>query len=418
MLILPRIFINGESLSAKHLEAEASGLARSLDNCNLSAGATVGLKSPSAVDHVLVWLECLKRDLTFLPFNAGSSHVPPRHVTLVRESRGSDWMAMHSKYEGEPELGTALVVGTSGSAKKSFVRVSRERAEACAWENIRIQQIDSSSRLFCALSLSHVGGLLTQVLPALLTGAELNFTGPSPVFSSFLASRDPRTTHFHFTPYLLQLMEHAGISRKRHCEGAVAAVGSSRLSRSVGDFAESLGFRRCLHYYGLTEAPPPVLWSEIVRGGFSSAFDQSSSRFVASLSADDEVLISEKGADRPQVFTGDVGRIQSGRIRILGRRSRAFEVAGRLNLEIERDLLDLPGVYEVVSRRDGQGKALFRVEAAHLATARVEKHLRGLLPQECDIEFAPVLRNRMGKVDFLTPWSENARDLNTSEAIS
>lgn len=151
-----------------------------------------------------------------------------------------------------------LIMYSSGST--SNIRLPKTISEKMLLANsrnvIKIQNLNSTSKILSVSSLNHTGGINTQTLPALLAGAHVIVDN----FNAFNYSKkltEHAITHSHLLPANVEAL----IKNNNILPSSVKLImiGGDCILKKHIDYL--LGQKiSVLHAYGMTEAGPPVIF--------------------------------------------------------------------------------------------------------------------------------------------------------------
>lgn len=218
--------------------------------------------------------------------------------------------------------GGPLVVHTSGSTgEPKPVALSSENILASALGTAALLGVHQDDRWLCPLPLTHVGGLMV-LLRSVIYGT-----------TAVIASHDPEATLASFVPTQLRRGQDAGMPRLR----AILLGG--------GPIPDDLRRAGVLETYGMTETCSMVALDGFPLPGAEIA-----------IADDGEIVVSGRMVSTGTHHTGDLGVIEGGRLRVIGRKSDTIITGGEnvAPAEVEAVLEQHPRVVEaaVVGRPD------------------------------------------------------------------
>jgi O-succinylbenzoic acid--CoA ligase len=373
--------------------AELLDLARGLD---VAPGDRVALALPPGLDLVVALHACLLRGAAAMPIDARlsarerSAQVGEAGVVIDSPVRGGSSSPAHV-----PELcDGALIVHTSGTT-------GSPRPVALTYGNVLANALgcfaalghDRAERWLCPLPLSHVGGLMVLLRSAIAgTTAVLDVAGREDVT---IASLVPTQ--------LARLLE-AGVRPGPRLR--VVMLGGAPADPTLLARARAAGWP-VAPTYGLTQACSAVTVAE---PGDSATSGIPLPGLRVAIANDGEILVEGPTVAGGGVLrTGDLGRLERGRLVVVGRKSDTI-VSGGENVaptEVESVLLEHPAVAEagVIGRPDpewGEAISAFVVLRGEVAPEELRafcaaRLARYKVPKTIEVVGA-LPRNRSGKL--------------------
>lgn len=310
---------------------------------------------------------------------------------------------------GEPVDGpAAAVVPTSGSSgPPRGAQLTHHALQWSAEASLRRLGIDRSGRWLCCLPISHVAGLAIVVRSAL--------TGNDPVihdrFDPDAIRREPDADLISLVPTQLSRLLDAGVDLDRF---AVILLGGAPATPALLERAASAG-ARVVQTYGMTETCGGCVYDGLPLDGVSVRLAGQTIELAGPMLMSGyrlEPELTRRVLDDGWFTTSDRGRLENGRLEVLGRLDDVIITGGEKvsARAIEQLLLEDPEIAEaaVVGLDDprwGQAVAAVVVTARDrfLDTARVRQSLRSKAPaHEIPKLIRPVEaipRTRSGKPD-------------------
>lgn len=250
--------------------------------------------------------------------------------------------------------GGPLVVHTSGSTgEPKPVTLSSENVLASALGTAAMLGVHSDDRWLCPLPLHHVGGLMVLLRSVIYAT------------TAVIGRHDPEATLASFVPTQLARGADAGMPKLR-----AILLGGGPVS------AEQRARPDVLETYGMTETT-----SMATLGGFPLPGVE------VSIADDGEIVVAGPIVATPGRVhhTGDLGVIESGRLRVTGRKSDTIITGGEnvAPAEVEAVLERHPRVREaaVIGRPDPEwGEALVALVVGDADPNELLAHARAHLP--------------------------------------
>jgi acyl-CoA synthetase (AMP-forming)/AMP-acid ligase II len=308
-----RIFLrDGKSeVSFGQFVAQTSRLAASFDRQGLSRGQHLALVGSSGIDVVTALFACwwlgaipclldedtpqalLEKQLGALAADwlcvLGERRTEPngRRTLDVRFGDGDDWTA--PRVARMPARETALLLptsGTEGYPKLCKISLGRLVLAGHAFGGLLLA-IDSKSRIYCPLSLTHATALMAGLLPAIVHGCTLHLA------QKFSASRFFDDIAVAGGTHVLYVGEMLRFVAAKSCE---ATSNHSKIERFVGNgldpntwewLAARCPNARIVEFYGATELPALLVNLAARRGAMGRVPFRLWSRFQVAQLPDD-----------------------------------------------------------------------------------------------------------------------------------
>ncbi len=315
-------------LTYRDLLARARGL-------SASAGDRVAIVLPPGLDFAVALHACLLRGAVAMPIDGRLSErertAQVREAGIVIDSplsgRGD---AVSHLPDGRDPCLVVHTSGTTGAPRPVVLSVGNVLANALGC--FAALGHSRGERWLCPLPLSHVGGLMVLLRSAI--------AGTTAVLD--VAGRDDVTIASLVPTQLARLLE-AGIAPPASLR--VVMLGGAPADPTLLTRARDAGWP-VAPSYGLTQACSAVTVADV--GDVSTSGTPLPGLRVA-IAEDGEILVSGPSVAGGGVLrTGDLGRLEGGRIVVVGRKSDTI-VSGGENVaptEVEAVLLEHPAVAE------------------------------------------------------------------------
>ncbi len=307
-----------------------------------------------------------------------------RGLTLLRGEEGSpvfdagvDWQACAPQPLSTPQAALALVFTSGSSGRPKLVQLSHRAIVLNAWRTAEGAGIGAEDRIASPLPLYHAGGLSSGLVLSLVTGA-LWSSQPRFAAQDLLAMIDADcSTVVQGVPTMFKALMVEAAKRPLHKRSLrLGFAGAAHVSPALTRAAmQTLGLRHMCVVYGQSEFGPTITLNP------DHGDDESAEGHVGEPIAGTELRIADPATGAPcepgqageiqvrgltlmdgyldddaatraaidgagWLHTGDLGTLNQGRLRILGRLKNLI-IRGGENIsagEIEDVLLDEPGV--------------------------------------------------------------------------
>ncbi len=303
-------------------------------------GSLVPLDMPPGLDFVVALHATLLADKPAVPLDP---RLGERERAAVPDAVGDD---------------VALIVHTSGTTgAPTQVHITYANIEANARGSAEVLGLDPEERWLCPLPLSHVGGLMVLLRSVIY--------GTTAVLGPATRAADDDITIASLVPTQLHRLIESGAKpgkRLRHVLLGGAAATKTQLE-SDWPVAETYGLTQACSQVTVNGRPLPGLGID--------------------LAPDGEILVTGPTvAGGGTLHTGDLGRWEDGRLRIVGRKSDTIVTGGEnvAPAEVEAALLEHPAVADaaVFARPDPEwGEAV--TASVVLRTATDPEELRAFV---------------------------------------
>jgi len=294
------------------------------------------------------------------------------------------------------EAGDAMVVATSGSTgEPKGVVHTHASIKAAVDASSRRLGCDKTDHWLACISLAHVGGL-SVVMRALQLGSALTISGKTDQTSIDRALADGAT----LTSVVPTMLRHLNLSGFKKVLVGGSQVGSERPANTITT-------------YGLTETFGGVVYDSLPLDGVEIRITEDSGIEIKTPSC----MRCYRDGSSPftndnWLTTGDLGRIENGRLIVEGRRDDQIKTGGYKvwPSQVERVIVAIEGVEDCVVRgvpdaKWGQAVSAWIVVAGSslgVEADEVRKVVRDVLPDYCAPKFVHFVdripRSPLGKV--------------------